>query len=86
MNGIIAGLIVGVLAGFIASKLTDGAGKGCLVDLFLGVIGAHKFYAGLRGMGLLYLFAAGLFGRGKGRFSSGIFRRETVRSTLSLSP
>ncbi len=36
---IIAGLIVGIIAGFIASKLTDGSGKGILVDLFLGLVG-----------------------------------------------
>ena len=31
--------VVGVIAGFIASKLTSGSGKGCLTDLILGVIG-----------------------------------------------
>lgn len=29
--------------------------------LFLGFIGAHKFYEGKTGMGILYLFTAGLF-------------------------
>ena len=28
-----------MLAGFIACKLTNKEGKGCLVDLFLGIIG-----------------------------------------------
>ncbi len=32
--------------------------------LFLGVFGAHKFYEGKAGMGILYLFTAGLFGIG----------------------
>ena len=29
--------------------------------LFLGFYGAHKFYEGRIGMGILYLFTAGLF-------------------------
>lgn len=32
--------------------------------LFLGVIGAHKFYEGKIGMGILYLFTGGLCGIG----------------------
>jgi hypothetical protein len=32
--------------------------------LFLGWAGAHKFYAGKTGMGILYLFTLGLFGFG----------------------
>ena len=35
-----------------------------LLCLFLGVFGAHKFYEGKTGMGILYLFTAGLFGIG----------------------
>ncbi|MBQ9560514.1 MAG: GlsB/YeaQ/YmgE family stress response membrane protein [Bacteroidaceae bacterium] len=35
----IIGIISGIIAGFIASKLTDGQGKGCLVNLFLGLVG-----------------------------------------------
>ena len=35
-----------------------------LLCFFLGVIGAHKFYEGRAGMGLLYLFTLGLFGFG----------------------
>ena len=31
---------------------------------FFGILGAHKFYEGKVGMGLLYLFTAGLFGIG----------------------
>lgn len=33
------GLITGILAGFVASKLFDGEGKGCIVNLVLGIIG-----------------------------------------------
>lgn len=32
--------------------------------LFLGYFGAHKFYEGKVGMGILYLFTGGLFGIG----------------------
>lgn len=35
----ITGIICGIVAGFIACKLTNREGKGCLVDLFLGVVG-----------------------------------------------
>ena len=35
-----------------------------LLCLFLGVFGAHKFYEGKGGMGVLYLFTLGLFGIG----------------------
>lgn len=35
-----------------------------LLCLFLGILGVHKFYVGKIGMGLLYLFTAGLFGIG----------------------
>ena len=35
----IVGLITGILAGFVASKLFDGKGKGCVVNLVLGIIG-----------------------------------------------
>lgn len=32
--------------------------------LFLGFIGAHRFYVGKMGTGILYLFTVGLFGIG----------------------
>lgn len=32
--------------------------------LFLGYVGAHKFYEGKVGMGILYIFTVGLFGIG----------------------
>lgn len=35
-----------------------------LLCLFLGCFGAHKFYEGKIGMGILYLFTCGLFGIG----------------------
>ena len=38
--GILAWLILGLVAGFIASKVVDKTGKGLVLDLVLGVIGA----------------------------------------------
>lgn len=35
-----------------------------LLCFFLGFVGAHKFYEGKAGMGILYLFTCGLFGIG----------------------
>ena len=35
-----------------------------LLCFFLGYFGAHKFYEGKHGMGIVYIFTAGLFGIG----------------------
>ena len=44
------------------------AKKSRLIDLllcwFIGFFGAHKFYEGKTGMGILYIFTGGLFGIG----------------------
>lgn len=37
---ILAWIVLGLVSGFIASKLVTGSGKGLLVDLVLGVVGA----------------------------------------------
>ena len=36
----VGSIVVGILAGYIASKLTSGEGKGCLINLFLGLVGS----------------------------------------------
>lgn len=33
------GIISGIIAGFIACKLTNRKGKGCLLDMILGIVG-----------------------------------------------
>ncbi|MCQ2266475.1 MAG: GlsB/YeaQ/YmgE family stress response membrane protein [Bacteroidaceae bacterium] len=35
----ILGILSGILAGYIASRIQKGKGSGCLVNLFLGVVG-----------------------------------------------
>ena len=40
------------------------ARKAFFLCLFLGYLGAHKFYEGKVGMGILYLFTLGLCGIG----------------------
>lgn len=39
-------------------------GVAYLLWFFLGFLGAHKFYVGKTGMGVLYIFTGGLFGIG----------------------
>lgn len=54
----------------LTQTVVNGAGKAknkwvaFLLCFFLGYLGAHKFYEGKIGMGILYLFTAGLFGIG----------------------
>jgi uncharacterized membrane protein YeaQ/YmgE (transglycosylase-associated protein family) len=38
--GIIAWLVIGLIAGFIASKIVNHTGSGIIMDIVLGVIGA----------------------------------------------
>ena len=41
-----------------------GPGFNFILCLFLGYLGAHKFYEGKAGMGILYVLTVGLFGIG----------------------
>ena len=43
---------------------TRNKGVALLLCFFVGVFGAHQFYAGKVGMGILYFFTVGLFGFG----------------------
>ncbi|MBK8011751.1 MAG: GlsB/YeaQ/YmgE family stress response membrane protein [Deltaproteobacteria bacterium] len=63
---IIAWIALGLISGFIASRLFSGSGKGLVVDLILGVVGAvvggaafHLFgWVGVTGLNLWSVFVA----------------------------
>lgn len=52
-------IIIGILAGYIACKLTNREGKGLLVNLFLGVLGG---FLGNIVLGVLNISWGGLLG------------------------
>jgi uncharacterized membrane protein YeaQ/YmgE (transglycosylase-associated protein family) len=62
----LAWIVLGLMAGFIASKLVNKRGEGILMDILLGVVGAfaggwlfHIFGApGVRGLNIYSLFVA----------------------------
>ena len=62
----LAWIVLGLIAGFIASKLVNGKGEGILLDILLGVVGAfaggwlfHIFGAhGVRGLNIYSLLVA----------------------------
>lgn len=64
--GIIAWLILGLIAGFIASKIVNHTGSGLIMDIVLGVIGAfiggmimHFFgHTGVTGLNIYSLIVA----------------------------
>jgi len=37
---VLAWIIIGIIAGFIASKMVEGTGQGILMDMVLGIVGA----------------------------------------------
>jgi len=66
--GILSWLVIGLVAGYIASKLVNRTGEGLIRDLLLGVIGAivggaifHALgYVGVTGVNLRSIFVAGV--------------------------
>ena len=38
--GIIAWLVIGAIAGFLAGKIVEGSGFGLIVDIIVGIVGA----------------------------------------------
>jgi uncharacterized membrane protein YeaQ/YmgE (transglycosylase-associated protein family) len=55
--GIIAWLVLGLIAGFIASKIVNHSGSGMIMDIVLGVVGAF-----VGGMVLNFFGASGVTG------------------------
>lgn len=53
-------IVIGILAGFIASKIVSGSGKGLLMDLVIGIVGS---VLGGWIFSMLGLGAYGLIGR-----------------------
>ena len=39
-HGIIAWLLIGAIAGFLAGKIVEGSGFGLIVDIIVGIVGA----------------------------------------------
>ena len=63
---ILAWIILGLIAGFIASKIVNRQGVGCLLDIVLGIVGAfvggiiftELGHTGVTGLNLWSLFVA----------------------------
>ena len=53
-HGIIAWLIIGVVAGWLAGKIVEGGGFGLIVDIIVGVVGAFigGWLAGIAGINI----------------------------------
>jgi uncharacterized membrane protein YeaQ/YmgE (transglycosylase-associated protein family) len=65
--GILAWIVLGLIAGFIASKIVNRSGSGLLIDIVLGIIGAfvggfvfNRFFgvAGVTGLNVYSMFVA----------------------------
>jgi uncharacterized membrane protein YeaQ/YmgE (transglycosylase-associated protein family) len=66
-RGIIGWLIVGLIAGWLAGKVSRGRGFGCIANILLGLVGAFLggwifTKLGLFGGGLLFSIAAATLG------------------------
>lgn len=66
-NGLLAWLFLGLVAGWLAGKLSRGRGFGCITDIILGLIGAVIggwifTKLGIFGGGFIYSLAAATLG------------------------
>ncbi len=53
-HGIVAWLIIGVIAGWLAGKIVEGAGFGLIIDIIVGIVGAFigGWLAGVLGISI----------------------------------
>jgi uncharacterized membrane protein YeaQ/YmgE (transglycosylase-associated protein family) len=53
-HGIIAWLVIGAIAGFLAGKIVEGGGFGLIVDIIVGIVGAviGGYLAGVLGISI----------------------------------
>lgn len=66
-NNLIGWIVIGLIAGWLAGKISRGAGFGCLTDIILGMVGSLLggwifTKMGLFGGGFLYSLAAATVG------------------------
>jgi uncharacterized membrane protein YeaQ/YmgE (transglycosylase-associated protein family) len=66
-RGLVAWIVIGLLAGWLAGKLSRGKGYGCITDIILGLIGSVLggwvfMKLGIWGEGFLYSLAAAVLG------------------------
>jgi uncharacterized membrane protein YeaQ/YmgE (transglycosylase-associated protein family) len=66
-HGLVAWLLLGLVAGWLAGKLARGRGFGCVTDIILGLIGSYLggwifTKLGIFGGGFLYSLAAATLG------------------------
>jgi uncharacterized membrane protein YeaQ/YmgE (transglycosylase-associated protein family) len=66
-RGLIAWILIGLIAGWLAGKIARGAGYGCITDIILGLVGSVVggwlfMKLGIFGGGLLYSIAAATVG------------------------
>ncbi len=66
--GVIGYIIIGGLAGWLASKIVSGGGSGILLDVVIGIVGALlggfilSFFVNTAGGGLIFTFLTALLG------------------------
>jgi uncharacterized membrane protein YeaQ/YmgE (transglycosylase-associated protein family) len=66
-QSLIAWLLIGLIAGWLAGKISHGRGFGCVADIFIGLIGALLggwifTKLGILGGGFIYSIAAATIG------------------------